>query len=58
VASHAVHLSTARITRNGSPIEIELPEKHAKLAAVPWLPYDEVLLQKIVDTVAVLLDRT
>jgi hypothetical protein len=51
----AVHLSTARVTREGAPMEVALPERAPQLAAVPWLPYDEQLLQKIVNTVGVLL---
>jgi len=55
VGSHAVHLATARVTDDGAPLELELPAKRGKLAAVPWLPYDEVLLQRIADAVGVLL---
>jgi hypothetical protein len=57
VGSHAVHLSTARVTDDGAPVELELPAKRGKLAAVPWLPYDEVLLQRIADAVGALLAR-
>lgn len=55
VGNHAVHLATARVTDDGAPVELELPAGRGKLAAVPWLPYDEVLLQRIADAVGVLL---
>jgi hypothetical protein len=43
---YTVHLATGRVTRDGDPVEIDLP-KRTKLAAVPWLPYDEKLLETI-----------
>jgi hypothetical protein len=52
---HAIHLQTARVTKDGAPVELTFSGKRAKLHAVPWLPYDEALLQKIVDSVGVLL---
>jgi hypothetical protein len=55
VGDMAVHLSTARVTRNGDPVELSFPPDTPKLVAVPWLPYDEMLLQKIADSVSVLL---
>jgi len=51
----AVHLATARVTKGGAPVEVAQPSAGATLAAVPWLPYDEVLLQKICDRVGALL---
>lgn len=56
VGEHAIHLSTARVTCAGAPVEVALPDG-PHLHAVPWLPYDEKLLQKIVSTAAVLLAR-
>jgi hypothetical protein len=43
---YAIHLATGRVTRDGEPVAIDLPER-GKLAAVPWLPYDEKLLETI-----------
>jgi hypothetical protein len=57
VGDATVHLATGRVVENGAAVELEpLPPK-AALAAVPWLPYDEVLLQRIADNVAILLVR-
>ena len=53
----AVHLATARVTRDGEPVELPAPPAKPRLAAVPWLPYDEVLLQRIADAVGALLAR-
>lgn len=55
IGDYAVHIATARVTRAGEPIEVELQPAGAQLAAVPWLPYDEVLLQRIVDKAVALL---
>jgi hypothetical protein len=55
VGSHAVHLATARVTRDGEPVELDLPDVGSPLAAVPWLPYDELLLQRVVQAVGALL---
>jgi hypothetical protein len=55
VGPFAVHLATARVTKGGAPVEVAEPASGATLAAVPWLPYDEVLLQKICDRVGALL---
>ncbi len=46
VGPYAIHLATGRVTRDGEPVTIELPER-ASLSAVSWLPYDEKLLEKI-----------
>jgi hypothetical protein len=43
---YAIHLATGRVTRDGEPVVINLP-KASNLAAVPWLPYDEKLLETI-----------
>lgn len=51
VGRHAVHLSTARVTCDGAEVAIEgdsgAATRGARLGAVPWLPYDEALLEKI-----------
>ncbi|WP_431825927.1 hypothetical protein [Burkholderia sp. F1] len=41
--------------RHGEPVDVPFEPPAAPLRAVPWLPYDEVLLQRIVDIVARLL---
>jgi len=57
VGDATVHLSTGRVVENGQAVELGPPPAKAVLAAVPWLPYDEVLLQRIADHVAALLAR-
>ncbi|MDN7424851.1 hypothetical protein CFB89_30090 [Burkholderia sp. AU16741] len=58
VGAWAVHCATGRVTRDGEPLEsmIDSPSAPSAPRAVPWLPYDEALLQRIVDVVAGLLD--
>jgi len=51
VGAWPVHCATGRVTRDG-----ELAPPLSPLRAAPWLPYDEALLQRIVDVVAGLLD--
>jgi hypothetical protein len=55
IGRYAVHLSTARVTRDGAPVDLDLPAGRSNLAAVPWLPHDEVLLERIACAVGVLL---
>lgn len=55
VGEHAVHLATARVTRAGSQADIALAPPTGKLHALPWLPYDEVLLEKTARAIAALL---
>ncbi len=43
---YAIHLATGRVTCDGEPIVIDLP-KPSNLVAIPWLPYDEKLLETI-----------
>lgn len=57
VGSYAVHLATARVTKDGAPVELDGPGAGGTLSAVSWLPYDEVLLQKICDRVGALLSK-
>lgn len=47
VGRHAIHLATARVTRDGAEVKVEVAAKGSKLAAVPWLPHDEALLETI-----------
>ncbi|MDN2679097.1 DUF4132 domain-containing protein [Janthinobacterium sp. SUN033] len=55
VGRHAIHLTTGRVTLDGAEVATEVLAKGNKLAAVPWLPYDEALLEKIAATAGVLL---
>lgn len=57
IGEFAIHLSTARVTRKGAPVTVEIPPDSPQIYAVPWLPYDEKLLQKIVNTASVLLGK-
>jgi hypothetical protein len=43
---YAIHLATGRVTCDGEPVAVEAP-KSLQLAAVPWLPHDEKLLETI-----------
>ncbi|MGT0194258.1 hypothetical protein ACVHYJ_19765 [Burkholderia pyrrocinia] len=52
----SVHCATGRVMRDGEPVEPVTEPSPSPLRAVPWLPYDEALLQRIVDVVAGLLD--
>ncbi|MGK5026983.1 DUF4132 domain-containing protein [Janthinobacterium sp. RB2R34] len=47
VGRHAIHLATGRVTLDGAEVVVEVPAKGGKLGAVPWLPHDEALLEKI-----------
>ncbi|MGS0895351.1 DUF4132 domain-containing protein [Burkholderia stagnalis] len=55
VGAWSVHCATGRVTRDGEPVDASLDPPPSPLRAVPWLPYDEALLQRIVDVVAGLL---
>jgi hypothetical protein len=55
VGQYSVHLNTARVMDGSAPYALEAGGPSMTLSALPWLPYDEVLLQKIVDEVAQLL---
>ncbi len=57
VGGATVHLATGRIVQDGAALDLAPPAPKATRAAVPWLPYDEVLLQRIVDNVSALLAR-
>jgi hypothetical protein len=56
VGPYAVHLSTGRVTRNGEPVDVELPAPYAE-PPMPWLPYDERFLERIAHTVVLLAYR-
>jgi hypothetical protein len=43
---YAIHLATGRVTRGGEPVTLDPPDR-ANLPPVPWLPYDEKLLETI-----------
>ncbi|WP_030409892.1 DUF4132 domain-containing protein [Streptomyces sp. NRRL S-1448] len=47
---YAVHLATGRVTRDGDPVEITLPTGR-RAVPLPFLPYDETLLERVVRTV-------
>jgi hypothetical protein len=55
VGEHAIQLATARVTRAGAAVDVDLTGAPASLAALPWLPYDEVLLERIAHTISALL---
>jgi hypothetical protein len=46
LGDYAIHLATGRTTCRGEPVAIPAPSR-SNLAAVPWLPYDEKLLETI-----------
>ena len=56
VGRHAIHLATGRITLDGAEVMVELVAKGSKLAAVPWLPHDEALLDTIAGLAGQLLN--
>lgn len=55
VGRHAIHLTTGRVTKDGAEAVIEVVAQGSKLGAVPWLPYDEALLEKIAAAAGALL---
>ena len=56
VAGARVSIRTGRVLRDGAQVELALPDTGRRLGAVPWLPYDEALLERVVRSVGVLLD--
>ncbi|MFE6891100.1 DUF4132 domain-containing protein [Streptomyces sp. NPDC057694] len=56
VREHTVHLATGRVSRAGEPVDIDVPDGGPASRALPFLPYDEKLLERIVRTVEVLLE--
>ncbi|WP_308923307.1 DUF4132 domain-containing protein [Janthinobacterium sp. J1-1] len=57
VGRHAIHLATARVTLDGVEMVIDVAAKGGKLGAMPWLPHDEALLEKIAGLAGQLLKR-
>ncbi|MGW2628963.1 DUF4132 domain-containing protein [Streptomyces chattanoogensis] len=53
---HDIHLATGRVTRDGDPVDISLPESRGA-RPLPFLPYDEKLLERIVHTAEELMAR-
>ncbi|GAB7035589.1 DUF4132 domain-containing protein [Streptomyces sp. NPDC021749] len=47
---YGIHLATGRVTRDGDPVEISLPTGR-RAVPLPFLPYDETLLERVVRTV-------
>ncbi len=56
VAGARVSMRTGRVLRDGAPVDLALPASGRKLGAVPWLPYDEALLERVLQGVGALLD--
>jgi len=51
-----ISIRTGRVLREGAPVELAPAQSSPPLRAVPWLPYDEALLERVVHNVGVLLD--
>ena len=45
---YKIHIATARVTRNGEPVELDLPTEEG---SVVWLPHDDDVLSLIVQQV-------
>ena len=56
VAGAMVSVRTGRVQRNGAALDIAPAAAGARLGAVPWLPYDEVLIERVLHCVGTLLD--
>jgi hypothetical protein len=56
IGEFAVHLSTARVTRRGDPVILPMPPQRTAIP-LPWLPYDETLLERVARTVAALVQQ-
>ena len=56
LGSYAIHLATGRVTRDGEPVTIDTQKLFDK-AEAPWLPYDEKLLETILDTALEIAQR-
>ncbi|MBB3225147.1 DUF4132 domain-containing protein [Pseudoduganella umbonata] len=56
VGDTKISLRTGRVLRGGAPVELALKPASKRLGAVPWLPYDEALLERVVHSVGALLD--
>lgn len=51
-----IHLATGRVTRGGDPVDFVLPTGK-RAVPLPFLPYDEELLERVVRTVGHLMDE-
>ncbi|MEU8784407.1 DUF4132 domain-containing protein [Streptomyces sp. NPDC048637] len=51
-----IHLATGRVTQEGDPVDIVLPIGR-RAVPLPYLPYDEALLERVVHTVGHLLEN-
>jgi hypothetical protein len=51
---YSINLSTAKVSRRGEHAEVG-PGKKKKPVALPWLPFDEALLNKLAEAVAALV---
>ncbi|MEV1026563.1 hypothetical protein [Streptomyces sp. NPDC050264] len=51
-----MHLATGRVSRAGEPVDVAVPDG-PKARPLPFLPYDEKLLERIVRTVEVPLSE-
>lgn len=51
-----VSIRTGRVLRDGAPVELDAPAPGKRLGAVPWLPYDEALLERVIHGVGALLE--
>ena len=56
VGDYQVSIRTGRVLRQGTPVELGLAAPARRLRAVPWLPYDEALLERVLQNVGALLD--
>ncbi|MFE1171442.1 DUF4132 domain-containing protein [Streptomyces sp. NPDC058773] len=50
-----IHLATGRVTREGDPVDLAPPAGRGAVP-LPFLPYDEALLERVVHTVSHLLE--
>lgn len=56
VGDARVSLRTGKVWRDGAQVELAVKPAKKRLGAVPWLPYDEALLERVVHSVGALLD--
>jgi hypothetical protein len=50
-----VSIRTGRVLRAGAPVELDLGKPGKRLRALPWVPYDEALLERVLHSVGALL---
>lgn len=56
VGDAKISLRTGKVWRDGALVDLALKPASKRLGAVPWLPYDEALLERVVHSVGALLD--